>query len=354
MSINLSKPTKVKVVDRTLPELVWKKSGVKRLEIIYFCWLLKDIGVDLFEVDWGILDTIGKLPTGLDFVCRIRNEEDAVKCVKNNIKECIITEDMLKRNELFDVLRKRSVKIQLECYIEKVKEIEDLKQLKASSNFGLVNEIRITGLNAVSSVQWTDKVIEAGEALGVNMSICPQNRYFNATAMCLEGIMNNINSITLSFMGYGREPGYAALEEVLVAAKVLINQDMKIDLNGLPEMTRFFSRLTGINVPESKAVVGKGIFKYQSGIHADGIEKDPSTYEPFDPSIVGQERRLTVGKHSGRRAVQKKLKELGIKCRIDEAADILNCIRQKSIEYKRDLFDSELIDIYKNRLVCAI
>ncbi|MFZ5986547.1 MAG: homocitrate synthase/isopropylmalate synthase family protein [Bacillota bacterium] len=349
MSLNLGKNRRVKIVDRTLPEMFSNRSSVRRLEIIYFCWLLKDMGVDFFEVDSNILDLIGKLPSGLDFSYRIKNEKDVDRCIKNKINEVVVPLDFLKRYNLLNNLKSRNVNIVLEYQIERLKEFDALKYLKDFDSFGFIKEIRITGLNTVSSFLWVDKVLEIEQLLNVSINVCPKNRYAGATALCLEAIMNNISSITVSFLGYGKEWGFAALEEVLMAVKILVKPDMKMDFSNLPEMTRFFSRITGNDIPESKAVAGKGIFKYQSGIHADGIEKNPLTYEPFDPSIVGQIRKLTIGKHSGRRAVQKKLKELGIKCKIEEAANILEHIREKSSECKRDLFDYEVIDIYKSR-----
>ena len=72
------------------------------------------------------------------------------------------------------------------------------------------------------------------------------------------------------------------------------------------------------------------------------------TYEPYEPSMVGLNRELTIGKHSGKRAVQKKLKELGIACKVEDAARLLKTIREKSIQCKRDLLDEEILDIYRN------
>lgn len=203
-------------------------------------------------------------------------------------------------------------------------------------------------MDLLFSPLWISKVKEMKKVLNKSINICPRNMFYNATALCVEGVMNGMDSITVSFLGYGQNNGFAALEEVLAAVKVLLKVDLKLDLSKLPEVAEYFTSIAGIRIPDNKPVVGKGIFNYQAGIHADGIEKNPITYEPFDPSLVGLKRVLTIGKHSGKRAVQKKLKELGIICKIDDVAKILKSIREKSTQCKRDLFDEEILDIYRS------
>lgn len=349
MSIFLPNST-IKVVDRTLPELVFKKD-VRRLKIIYFCWLLKDIGVDWFEINSDILDIMGKLPVGLDFVYRIRNQEDVQKCILNEVEECLVSINMLSREDLLVSLNRHGINIQLEYPANTFEELEKLILLRDMIPFQYLSEIRVTGLNAFPSEHWAERLWEAAKQLDIHVSICPQNKNYSATAVCLEGMLNHFDRIVVSFMGYGRNMGYSALEEVLMAAGIIMKQHAKADLKKLPEIADLFSILSGVKVPSNKAVIGPEIFMYQSGIHADGIEKNPITYEPYDPRIVGQERKLTVGKHSGRKAVQKKMKELGIHCDLDSASDLLDSIRKKSIEYKRDLFDYELMEICRNRMI---
>ena len=38
--------------------------------------------------------------------------------------------------------------------------------------------------------------------------------------------------------------------------------------------------------------VGEAVFTHESGLHVDGLLKDPATYESFDPASVGRDRRL--------------------------------------------------------------
>ena len=89
------------------------------------------------------------------------------------------------------------------------------------------------------------------------------------------------------------------------------------------------------------------MFKHESGIHADGAIKIQN-YEAFDPSIVGLERQIIIGKHSGKAAIVNKFKEYDIELTDEEADGILEMVRATSVRLKRSLFDKELVLIYKD------
>ncbi len=72
------------------------------------------------------------------------------------------------------------------------------------------------------------------------------------------------------------------------------------------------SYLTGFVIQPNKAIVGRNAFAHESGIHQDGVLKNPLNFEIMTPQSVGLAgNRLTVGKLSGRRGLQGKLKDLG-------------------------------------------
>ena len=75
-----------------------------------------------------------------------------------------------------------------------------------------------------------------------------------------------------------------------------------------PRPSRLVSYLTGFAVQPNKAIVGGNAFAHESGIHQDGVIKNPLTYEIMTPQSVGLSgSQLTIGKLSGRRGLQGKL-----------------------------------------------
>lgn len=112
--------------------------------------------------------------------------------------------------------------------------------------------------------------------------------------------------------GLGERAGNAALEELVVTLKLLYNVDTSIKLDLLYETSMFVSRLTGVPVQPNKAIVGENAFAHESGIHTHAILKEPLTYEPIPPELVGRTRRLVVGKHAGSKGIKAVLNEMGI------------------------------------------
>jgi 2-isopropylmalate synthase len=55
----------------------------------------------------------------------------------------------------------------------------------------------------------------------------------------------------------------------------------------LTAASRLVSYLTGFAVQPNKAIVGGNAFAHESGIHQDGVIKNPLTYEIMTPSRSG-------------------------------------------------------------------
>jgi D-citramalate synthase len=111
--------------------------------------------------------------------------------------------------------------------------------------------------------------------------------------------------------GLGERAGNTPLEEAVMALERLYGYDTGIRTERLYPLSVLVSRLTGVPLPAQKPIVGELAFTHESGIHADGILKDPSTYEPLSPETVGRTRRIILGKHSGSASVQAALQESG-------------------------------------------
>jgi 2-isopropylmalate synthase len=64
----------------------------------------------------------------------------------------------------------------------------------------------------------------------------------------------------------------------------------------------------------NKPIVGKNAFSHAGGIHQDGVLKDARTYEIMTPESIGlssADRRIHMGKLSGRAALAAQMNELG-------------------------------------------
>ncbi|MEM3699118.1 MAG: alpha-isopropylmalate synthase regulatory domain-containing protein, partial [Archaeoglobaceae archaeon] len=91
-------------------------------------------------------------------------------------------------------------------------------------------------------------------------------------------------------------------------------------------------------------IVGENAFSHESGIHAHGVLKEASTFEPgiLRPEMVGHRRRIVIGKHAGRYQIKKILENAGYSVSDDALNRIFEKVKEMGDKGKkltdRDLF----------------
>lgn len=174
------------------------------------------------------------------------------------------------------------------------------------------------------------------------------NDFGMATANALAGLAGGATHLGVTVNGLGERAGNAALEEVLMALKYVYGYDVNVDTKMFKEASEYVAKASGRELPAWKAIVGSNMFAHESGIHADGALKNPLNYEVFEPSEVGLERQIVIGKHSGKAAIVNKFKEYDIELSQHDADELLVMVRELSVKLKRSLFDKELVQLYKD------
>ena len=196
-----------------------------------------------------------------------------------------------------------------------------------------------------------DRIAKLVENIGIDVEMHTHNDFGMATANALAGVKAGATHVGVTVNGLGERAGNAALEEVVMALKHLLDTDLNFATERFVEVSEFVARASGRNVPAWKAIVGSNMFAHESGIHADGMLKNPLTYEVFKPEDVGSERQIVIGKHSGTASIKAKfLKEYGKEISNEEAEELLKRVRSFAVDMKRSLFDKELMYIYEDML----
>jgi isopropylmalate/homocitrate/citramalate synthase len=140
-----------------------------------------------------------------------------------------------------------------------------------------------------------------------------------AAVKAASGVWDKIYAST-TYLGIGERAGNAETEKVLMNLYLhygVMKFDGKTQL--LKKTSDFIGKATGYVVPPNKAIVGDYGFAHESGIHTHGVLSDPWTYEPYPPELVGNMRRLTIGKQSGKGIINHKITEIAGKAPSDEA-----------------------------------
>src|SRR5690625_2536371 len=182
----------------------------------------------------------------------------------------------------------------------------------------------------------------------VRLSCHCHNDLGMAVANSIAAVENGATQVEGTINGIGERAGNAALEEIAVALKIRSDYypfETTLKLNDIKRTSDLVSKLTGMHVQANKAIIGNNAFAHESGIHQDGVLKNPSTYEIITPEMVGvTSNNLPLGKHSGRHAFNEKAKELGYELTDVKLKEAFDSFKQLT-DRKKEVTDDDLFTI---------
>ena len=189
-----------------------------------------------------------------------------------------------------------------------------------------------------------------------------------AVANSVAGAMGVIDGgqdayINTTINGIGERAGNADLVAVVLAlrkSKSLAEKykfGLPIHLSKAWKICKYASYAFGVPIPINQPGVGANAFAHASGIHADGVLKDPHNYELYDfkelgrgePEIVETGREIASGEYSGISGfghIMGKM-EISFENRND-AEEILELVRYANVLAQKPLVADELYFIAKH------
>lgn len=177
----------------------------------------------------------------------------------------------------------------------------------------------------------------------LDLEIHAHNDLGMATANSLAAVRGGATHVSTTVNGLGERAGNAPLEEVAAALRQYGTRATPIDGKALLPLSRLVAEASGRPVAAGKAIVGDAIFTHESGIHVNGLLRDPRNYQFLDPDSYGRKHRIVLGKHSGRAAVEWYFQSFGITLTDDEAEKILYFVRDHYSRHKDPLSQQALL-----------
>ncbi|WP_342600389.1 2-isopropylmalate synthase [Psychrobacillus sp. FSL H8-0483] len=175
-----------------------------------------------------------------------------------------------------------------------------------------------------------------------------------ATANTLAAIENGARQVEGTINGIGERAGNVALEEIAVALHIrndYYQAESGIVLKETKRTSQLVSKLTGVVIQPNKAVVGKNAFAHESGIHQDGMLKNPETYEIITPELIGDVvTELVLGKHSGRHAFFDRAAQMGFQLS-EEKLNAAFVAFKKLADRKKEITDEDLFALLTDQQV---
>lgn len=197
-----------------------------------------------------------------------------------------------------------------------------LSMAKLAEAFGAERLRLADTLGSATPMEIAHLVSTVSKALrSCQIGIHCHNDFGMATANAVTALENGATCTDATLLGLGERCGCTRLEEI--AGFLRLKKNTPFDIAAIPPLSRYISGLTKKAIPANQPFIGKEIFTCETGLHLQALQKNPATYEPYSPELIGAERKLIVGKKAGRKALLSHLRKHGYSIdndNIDDAA----------------------------------
>jgi len=220
-----------------------------------------------------------------------------------------------------------------------------IKMAKAAEQHGAVR-IRIADTVGIASpTEFAGLISTLKKALTCcQLAVHTHNDFGMATANAIAALEAGASSVDAVVLGLGERAGCARLEEI-VGYLSLAKGMRQLKAEYLKPLAHYVADITGRSIAGNHPVIGDDIFTCETGLHLQGLQNKPKTYEPYSPEMVRAERKLLFGSKSGRRAILQRMTELNSSFSGELTDQTVQTVREEATRLQRPLNDSELIYI---------
>lgn len=191
----------------------------------------------------------------------------------------------------------------------------------------------------------------------VFLSVHCHNDLGIASANTLAAIRAGATQAECTINGLGERAGNTSFEEVVMSLKtrpdIYGDVSFGIDTTQIGRTSKLVASISGVPINPLKPIIGANAFAHESGIHQDGVLKNPLTYEIMTPESIGLAKtKLALGKLSGRAAFKEHIKEMGYE--LDQEALDKAFAKFKDLADKKKAVTDEDIEAIVNERMSQI
>lgn len=227
-------------------------------------------------------------------------------------------------------------------------ELSFLQQYAVAVTDAGADRLRLSDTIGMLGPEEYGRRVEAiGNVTKVDLQCHCHNDFGLGVANTLAGLRAGARYFHVCVNAMGERAGMPDLMQVSMALKHLYGRDTGLNAQCFKGLAECVASACGQRIPAWQPIVGDNVFAHESGIHVNGMLKDPTTFEPISPDEVGQIRRYVIGKHSGRALLKFVLEERGVD--VDEGllAETLTNVRAKAIEQRGAVTPDQLQGVYE-------
>ena len=133
-----------------------------------------------------------------------------------------------------------------------------------------------------------------------------------AVASSIMAVQGGASMVQGTFLGFGERCGNANLCTIIANLQLKMGYTCipKEKMEDLTVTARYMADVANLSLPEKEPYVGRSSFSHKGGMHIDGVNKNPRSFEHIQPESVGNSRRLLMSEMAGRSLLLRKLQKL--------------------------------------------
>ncbi|MEM0448618.1 MAG: 2-isopropylmalate synthase [Methanomassiliicoccales archaeon] len=330
---------------------------------------LSELGVDVIEAGFAItssgekeavrrIASLGLKPRICSLSrCRKEDVDAVIDCGVDYIHMFLATSDIHMKHklrmspsevkaravEMVEYAKDHGLTVEFSCEDATRTRIDFLKEMHVAVQEAGADKINMPDtVGTMTPPAMEHLVREVMTVTKVPLSMHNHNDFGLAVANSLAGVRFGARQVHVCVNGLGERAGNAALEEVVLGLIAFYGVKTNIETSRIGYTCKLVSRLTNFPIPANKPVVGSNAFAHESGIHVHGVLRDPSTYEAFSPELVGMQRHIVMGKHTGAHSVREKLKEYDVEVTEEQLAAVVEQVKRLA-EGGKQVDDAEIL-----------
>lgn len=218
-----------------------------------------------------------------------------------------------------------------------------LMQLVSTAAHSGADRIRIADTVGIASPNSISRLVRTiKNQNNLEIGVHTHNDFGMATANAVSALETGAQWADATVLGLGERAGNCRLEEITGFLALAGADRRAYNVKHLRPLCLIVARASKRKIAPNHPLVGEAIFTCETGLHLQGLNKNPMTYEPYEPAEVGTSRKLLYGRKTGKRALAEKLSHSGLILAEDKLEEALSRIRNFASSSNRPLSDDEI------------